>query len=356
MVIKGILGMGKQKLLTKWLCAWSVIALALASLPTIQVSAAQQLTTRKLTLGSSAISTSTTHKFDFTTATTGNVGSIKFEYCTTASGACSVPSGLTTTGATLSAQSGATGFSINATSNGAPYITRSAASIAASTPLSYTLSSVTNPSSVNTTFYVRISTYASTDTTGSAVDSGAVASSTANQITVSASVDETLTFCTGTSGITSSSCAGATGTSVNLGSITPSATGSGTSQIGVSTNGSTGYALTVTGTTLTSGSNTIAALASQTASTQGSNQFGLNLRDNATPNVGTDPAGSGSAAPTANYNTADQFRFVTGDSVASAAASDAFRLFTVSYIANVAGNTPAGTYSTALTYVATATF
>lgn len=304
------------------------------------------------------MSTSTTHDFDFTIATTGNVGSIKFEYCTAASGACTTPTGLTTTSATLDAQSGtgATGFTMVNTTNGAPYITRVASSISSGTVASYTLGSITNPSTTNTTLYVRVSTYASTDTTGSATDTGTVAASTANQIDVSATVDETLTFCTGTSGITTTSCAGATGSSVNLGTLTPSTTGSGTSQLGISTNANSGYAITVTGSTLTSGANTIDALATQTASTQGSEQFGFNLRDNLTPNVGVEPDGAGTATPTANYNTADSYRFVSGDTIASKASADDFRRFHAAYIANIAGNTPAGTYTTSLTFVATATF
>lgn len=333
----------------------SVLTVAfLACLYPAAIANAAQLTGRSLTLGSSAVSTSTTHKFDFVIPSTDSIGSIKFLYCTAASGTCTTPTGLTTTSATLDAQSGETGFTVVNTTNGSPYITRTAS--AGNNTVSFTLGSITNPSTTNQTFYVRVSTYASTDTTGSPVDSGTVAASTANQITVSASVDETLVFCTGTSGITSSSCAGATGTSVNLGTLTTSTTGSGTSQIGISTNGGSGYAVTVAGNTLTSGSNTIAALATQTASSQGTSQFGINLKDNATPNIGSEPAGAGTGTPTANYGTADQFRFVTGDAVASKASADDFRLYTVSYIANISGSQPAGSYSTTLTYVGTATY
>jgi hypothetical protein len=114
--------------------------------------------------------------------------------------------------------------------------------------------------------------------------------------------------------------------------------------------------VTVNGATLTSGANTITALAAQTASAQGSGQFGLNLKANTTPSVGADPAGTGTATPTANYNTTNQYRFVTGDQVASKNAADNFRLYTVSYIANIPGAQPAGTYTSTLTYIATATF
>lgn len=335
-------------------------ALGLIATTTLAVTPvhAAQLTTRSVTPNTSAASATATHDFDFTTATTANIGSIKFEYCTTASGTCTKPAGLVTTSATLDAQSGtgATGFSIIATTDGAPYITRSAANINASTVVSYTLGAITNPSAANTTFFVRMTTYTSTNATTGSTDSGVVATSTASQISLSASIDETLTFCTGTSGITGSSCAGATGTNVSLGSLSPSGTGSGTSQIGVSTNGSSGYSITVAGSTLTSGANNIDSLAAQATSSQGTEQFGINLRDNTTPNVGVDPTGSGTATASANYNTADQYRFVPGDVIASKASADAQRLFTVSYIANVGGNTPAGTYTSAIMYVATANF
>lgn len=330
-------------------------AISIAVVTALPVNAAP-LTTRSVVLSTSAINASATHTIAFTSAQTANIGSIKFEYCTTASGTCTKPTGLTTTSATLDAQSGATGFTIVNTTDGAPYITRSASNLPASTPLSYTLGTITNPSTTNTTFFIRITTYTSTNATTGSTDTGVVATSTANQITVNATVDETLTFCTGTSGVTGSSCAGATGTAVALGTLTTSTTGSGTSQIGISTNAPNGYSITVNGNTLTSGANNIDALPTQTTSTQTSEQFGINLRDNATPNVGIDPSGSGTATPAANYNTVDQYRFVSGDTIASKSSPDAHRLFTVSYIANVAGNTAAGSYTTNLIYVATANF
>ncbi len=343
-----------KRLRLKILTFLSITSLTVASVPLLPVHAAQ-LTSRSITVGSSAPSASTTHKFDFTIPASANLGSATFTYCTTASGTCTAPTGLDVDGVSISAQSGATGFSVDATTTTANVIGITRTAAAASGAVSYTFSTAVNPSATNTTFYARIQTYTAANFTG-AQDSGAVATSTAAQIQVTASVDETLTFCTGTSGITTSSCSGATGTSVNLGSLTPSTTGSGVSQIGVSTNAGLGYNITVNGTTLASGANNITALATQTASSQGSSQFGINLRDNATPNVGTDPDGSGTATPTANYNTVDQFRFVTADQIASKASADNFRRYHVSYIANVAGDTPAGTYTSTLTYIATATF
>ncbi len=80
------------------------------------------------------------------------------------------------------------------------------------------------------------------------------------------------------------------------------------------------------------------------------------MRDNATPNVGVDPDGSGTANPTANYNTADQYRFVSGDQIITKNSSDVFRRFHVAHVVNITTGTEAGTYTSTLTYIAVATF
>jgi hypothetical protein len=111
-----------------------------------------------------------------------------------------------------------------------------------------------------------------------------------------------------------------------------------------------GYSVYLYGTTLKhNGSNyEIPALAANTASTPGTEQFGVNLAANT--GFGSDPAqipsgafSNGSAA--ANYDTADSFRFVSGEQVAAATQSSGQTDFTLSYIANVKGTTPGGTYS-----------
>ncbi|MDX2776457.1 hypothetical protein PV379_03765 [Streptomyces caniscabiei] len=346
----------------------AVVVMVISMIPSVAVEAAQ-LTARKATLSSSAVGTvaagqGVTYTFTFTPAATTAVQSMNIDFCTTASGACDpsassgVPAGLTTTGAAISGTPTGLGtggtWTGTFTTNGRLRIAN-ASSTGTAGAATVAFSGITNPSAVNTSFYMRITTYSDSSFT-TPIDTGTVAASTANQITVSASVDESLTFCTGTSGITNSSCAGATGASVNLGSLTPSTTGAGTSQIGAATNAGSGYAITVAGTTLTSGSNTITALASPTASTQGSEQFGINLAANTTPAVGQAPDGAGSATATADYATSNSFKFVSGNTIASTATADNFRRFTVSYMANVGNTTEPGTYQTTLTYVCTATF
>ena len=324
---------------------------------TVSPASQGQLTSRSLALGSSSGSASTTHQSSFTTGTSWSVGSVGLLYCTTASGSCTTPTGLSTTSAALSAQSGATGFTLVNATNGAPYLTRTAASLPASTAVSFTLSNVSNPSASNTSFYVRIMTYAGTDGASGAVDKGTVSASTGSGgITVSGTMDESLSFCAGTS-ISGTDCSTVSGSSVNFGTFSPTAPKTGTSVLAASTNGGSGYAIQVLGSTLSAGAGkTIPALTSQTASAPGTSQFGLNLALNTTPNVGTAASGSGTGAATANYATANSFRFVMGDVVASASGATPANAYTVSYLVNVSPTQAAGSYTASLTYICTAGF
>jgi hypothetical protein len=364
-----------------WLVATSLIGLLfviIAAFP-VGIADAAQITTRSLTLqagasaGGSQPSGVVNHLFSFTLPTAGNVGSIQFLYCTTASGgSCTTPTGLVTTSATMGTQSGATGFTLVNTTNGSPYITRTASSISANTAVSYQLLSVTNPSTVGT-FYVRISSYASTNTTGGSTDTGTVTASTAAQIVLTGVMPESLIFCSGgtistTAGIPD--CTTATSGSVSFNQLfSPTAAATATSQLAASTNAGSGYNITVNGTTLTSGSNTIPAMTTAAAAAVGNGQFGMNLMANTTassnPAVGTAvaPAANGTTykgQPLAGYNTADTWKFNSGDSIANSANGGAgptnAQIYTVSYIVNVTGSQIAGTYTTTLTYICTATY
>ncbi|HSX08277.1 MAG TPA: hypothetical protein VLG11_05270 [Candidatus Saccharimonadales bacterium] len=328
-----------------------------ALIPALPVEAAQ-ITARTLTISTSspaASAATTTYTFTFTVPSATAVQSFQAQICTTASGTCTTPTGFANSSSTLGTITGFPGSWTVNTATAGSLRASTTTSTAPTNNITFTFNNVQNPTTANQTFYARMTTYSDNAWTN-AIDTGTTAASTATQITVSASVPESLTFCTGTSGITSSSCAGATGSAVSLGTLLTSAPGSGTSQIGVTTNATSGYNVTVNGTTLTSGSNTIAALTSPTGSSAGSAQFGLNLRANTVPSVGSDPAGSGSAAPTTNYNTVNSYTFNNGDQIVSTVTPDNFRLFTVSYIANITSVTPPGTYSTTLTYICTAKY
>jgi hypothetical protein len=341
-----------------------VAAILLALLP-LQAYAGQ-ITTRSLTISNSAISAtgvSDTIAFTVPNVGSGNVGSINFQYCTTASGTCTAPTGLSTSSATLTAQTGASGFTINTATAGAPYITRTAAAITAGTALSYTLGGITNPSSLGT-FYVRITTYTAAALGGTATDTGTVAASTANTITLNATVPETLAFCVYNTGGT---CADSSTTTVNLGVLGATVTGTGTSQFAASTNAGTGYIITYTGTTLTSGANTIPVYTAAASPADGTSGFGMNLRSNSYSNgtstvtIGADVVnGSAPSIGTyaTGYGTANTFNFVasTPTTVAQSSGPTNNNTFTASYIANIGGAQAAGLYTTTLTYICTPTY
>lgn len=356
---------------------------------------AAQITSRSLTLqagpteGGSKPGGVVNHLLTFTVpSTTTAIGSIKFEYCTTAANspavpACIVPTGMDSTlGPTvLGSESGATGFTLNKTTNGAPYLSKATAATPLSGSLVYRLDNIKNPTTEGT-FFVRISTYNSTDTTGTAIDTGTVAASTAEQIILSGIMPESLVFCTGADVLTTAGvpdCSTATGGTIGFNQLfSPTDTATAISRMAASTNAGSGYVITVNGPTLTSGTNTIAGIPTPSASLKGTPQFGLNLRVNtaaAAPSFpGVAPLDSRditavsdgvslNGRPTADYATPDTFKFVTADPVAdsnfntvlAADPSDA-QIYTVSYIANVPGSQPAGTYTSTLTYICTPTF
>lgn len=358
------------------------VALAQAALPVNYASAAQ-ITTRSVTLvgaadGGSKASGVVNQKFDFTLPGSGSVGSVLFEYCTTSANAnpgdsCVAPSGLSTSTVTLGAESGITGMSMSGRTANTFYLARTSAfTLGSPTTVSYTINGVTNPSDENKTFFIRLSAFSSLDATGSAVHSGSVAASTERPIILDGTMPESLVFCTGrTIGLASSvpDCTNTTSGSISFNQLfSPTDTATSTSQMAASTNAGSGYAITVNGTTLTSGSNTISGMAASDVSRRGVSQFGLNLKANtvatSTTPVGTEisPAANGSnyrgqAVPSSGYDAIDSFKFVPGEVVANSngAGTDA-QIYTVSYIANVPGSLPAGTYSTTLTYICTPTY
>jgi len=371
--------MGMSRRARAWLVlAVSSIFVFLLIVPSFSRQAsADQITTRSLLLqgvganGGSAPGLAVNHQFTFTVPAVGNpsVGSIEFKYCVLAAGSCVEPTGMHTTSATLGTSTGAVFTSVVNATDGAPYATRTAASITAGTTITLQLVTVTNPTAANTSFYVRISTFASTTATGSPIDTGTVAGSTANPIVLTGTMPESLIFCTGASITTTAGipdCSTATSGNITFPNLfSPTSTSSTTSQIAASTNSLSGYVITVNGATLTSGSTTIPGLSSATVPAIGNSQFGMNLVSNTTLAVGTNVAPSPNGTtlrgqPFTGYDTDGTFKFLTGDPVAKSnnggAGPTNSQIYTASYIVNVAGGQLAGTYTTTLTYICTSTF
>lgn len=176
-----------------------------------------------------------------------------------------------------------------------------------------------------------------------------------DQVVVSATVDPYLTFTLTTNTVSLTKSGGGNPDYSNTGYNQGSA-----NTLLANTNASSGYTITYNGSTLDDGNgHTIDAIGgTPAASSTGAEQFGINLRDNATPNTGTNPSGSGSGSPASDYNTIDSFSFEAGaaTTLASAAAPTASNTYTVSYIVNVAETTEAAAYSTTISYICTGNF
>ena len=184
---------------------------------------------------------------------------------------------------------------------------------------------------------------------GTMTDSGDIAIQilTDDQVAVSATVDESLTFT-----ISDNSIGFGTLTAADDFFATGDTNGSAIEveahTLVVGTNATNGYTMTVNGATLTSGANTITAIGSfNTASSLGTEQFGLRMT-----------ASGGSGSVTAPYAAAG-FAFDTAafpDQVASVAGASVNTTYSVRYVGNITSSTEAGAYTATLTYVATANF
>ncbi|MFA6511982.1 MAG: right-handed parallel beta-helix repeat-containing protein [Patescibacteria group bacterium] len=115
-----------------------------------------------------------------------------------------------------------------------------------------------------------------------------------------------------------------------------------------STNSDNGYSITVQGSTLTSGGDTISAIGPvNTASDPGTEQFGLRMT-----------ASGGSGAVSAPY-AASGFALDTAafpDEVVSSSTADSGTTYSARYLANISGPTEAGIYNAILTYIVVGSF
>jgi len=160
--------------------------------------------------------------------------------------------------------------------------------------------------------------------------------------------DPTLTFIVNTS-------------SINLGSLSTSITRTGTATFTVLNYTSYGYVVQAVGNPPDNGAHTLSGMGVTAASAIGSEQFGINLKDNATPDIGSEPqqvpdSSFSFGGPASGYDTTDTFKYVSGDVIASATKSSGRTDYTISYIANISNNTPGGSYSGSQILVITGTY
>ncbi len=200
--------------------------------------------------------------------------------------------------------------------------------------------SSTNPGSANSYSIAIMGAFGDTGTTTVSIvndDQVAIDATVAQSITFSIS-DNTISFGT----LSSGAARYASGTALGEASEVEA------HNLIVGTNASNGYTVTASGTTLTSGADTIDAIgAANTASGVGTEQFGLRMT-----------ASGGNGAVAAPYAAAG-FAFDSAafpDTVATSTVASANTTYSVRYISNITSNTEAGSYTSTVTYTAAANY
>lgn len=364
---------------------------------------ADQVQDRYIKMSSSAnAATNVSYEVGFDVATTGNVEGVVVDFCSNTpiiGDSCTAPAsfsvGTPTVATSGGANTGLSGSWTAANENSGRTLTlknSTGGSISAGGQVIFTLSTATNPATTNTSFYARIFTF-DTDTdvdtwvatpngssTANVIDSGGVALRTAAQVTVTAKVQETLTFCV----YDNVNCAGgadgiALGDANGVLSVSDEFINK-EAAFDLASNAADGVTVRFkANNTLLSGANDINAIGGTPAtSTPGSEQFGLcayrssgtlmaidTIYDGATAAPAGECSGTvdnSGGTPTASDDNGAQFALdmdntlgatsTYGDTIATMAAGTS-ETATLSFLGNIASTTPAGIYTSTLTFIAT---
>jgi hypothetical protein len=155
------------------------------------------------------------------------------------------------------------------------------------------------------------------------------------------------------------------GTSINLGTLTTSSTAAASANFSVKNYLSNGYVVRVYGNPPTNSTGVsgvpIAAMAVPATSSPGTAQFGVNLVSNTVPGIGANPSQAPDATfsfgqAATDYNTPNNFKFVSGDVIALSAEETGQTDYTMSMIANISTLSPGGEYRTTIVVQAIASF
>lgn len=150
-----------------------------------------------------------------------------------------------------------------------------------------------------------------------------------------------------------------TGTGASFNDFSPATAATATATFTVSNYTSYGYVVQIIGDPPKNGGHTIQAMDENDQSLIGVEQFGINLVANTEPiSFGSDPDngqfGFGEAA--LNYDTPNSYRYVNGETIATAPKSSGITEYTISYIVNVTSLTPGGHYDSNQTIIITGTY
>lgn len=331
-----------------------LLAIVIFAVPT---SAAMRFQDRGLYMNSAEPGAVTSYEVSFRYMSPDPVGSVDMLFCydPIPHHACVAPAGLDVSNAQLVQQVGEAGFAILSKSPNHIVLTRTAA--APTQPLStYTFTNITNPSDTSESFAIRLKSHASNNATGPQIDFGSIKGQATTSLVIETQVPPMLIFCLAQE--VGDECEYTNDVYyTDMGNLSPDSTLTAQSQMGVGTNASAGFAITVNGSPPAAGTNAITPLTTPTESIPGVNQFGINLVENTAPTVGENPIGEwANAVPTTDYSSPDLYKFVSGDLIASSPNVSLMKKFTVSYILNASSSLRAGVYSTTITYIASGRF
>lgn len=156
--------------------------------------------------------------------------------------------------------------------------------------------------------------------------------------------------------------------SINLGTLSTTVATTATATFSVLNYTSYGYVVSMVGSTPSNSGHALTALATDTASANGVEQFGVNAVANTSPvSVGANPvqdisgsttfgfgrAGTGAGTP---YAQANLYRYVAGETIASAPKSSGITNYTMTMMTNISLLTPGGKYSGPMTLICTGTY
>ncbi|MDO8265856.1 MAG: hypothetical protein Q7T41_02855 [Candidatus Saccharibacteria bacterium] len=151
---------------------------------------------------------------------------------------------------------------------------------------------------------------------------------------------------------------------IDLGTLTDLTTATGTAQFYVRAYLNSSYSVITASVPPTNeNGDTLSPMTSTAAPAIATEQFGINLVNNASPNIGADPvpqpdSSYANGQPATGYDTVDQFRYNQGEVIAENGSSPAWGQtnYTISYIANISGITEAGLYQMTHALIAVSTF
>ena len=338
--------------------AFSLILSLTIFIPQTSHAVAGQFTLRKVTMSVPTVGQSAnTYTFNMTVATPSILKGLDFLTCTTAFGGCTSPTGLTYAGAATSSNpTTVTGTGMGtttnwvkdatSTANDARYTYTANAISTTASAVSFAFAGVTNGTSANTPYYIRITSFTDTAFTTNTSDTGNVVAVPTQAITITGTVQEQLTFCVYNTG---GSCAAGVTSSVSLGTLNSGATISGSSKFDLSTNANGGVNVTYAATSFSGTAGTIGNAGVRTTSglSVGVEQFLIQVAQ----------ASGAGLTPNTNYTGAN-YSFQgnnTPDTIATAVPT-AGSTSTVTYNTNISTVTKAGVYNSIFLYQAVGTF